>query len=191
MVEPPLKLLSNQLMTHQIATHIRKEMTTTGVSNAIFNGLAAMALANEAEPLPLWGLPASIAVDIAATSMILLFIVALIVIPLNRSKVGKGKVAAFHWDNDKALHRFWQRLPSGLVARAFCFAAIGLVIVAPVSISYYLILGVESMASQDYAVAKGLWAGIMAAIMCVPMIQLGLSDPAAPLTTPGRPAANG
>ena len=166
-------------MAHDVATHVRKEMITTGVSNAIFNGLAAVSLAKGAEALPLWGLPASIALDIAATSMVLLFIVALIMIPLNRSKVRSGKVEAFQWDNSRVLHRFWQRLPQGLLARAFCFAGLGLAVVAPVSCSYYVILGVESMTSYDYAVTKGLWAGIMAAIMCVPMIQLGLSDPQA------------
>ncbi len=164
-------------MTHDVVTHIRNEMITTGVSNAIFNGLFAVSLSKGAEAIAFWGLPESIALDITATSIILLFIVALILIPLNHSKVRKGKVEAFQWDNNKTLHRCWQRLPKGLVARAFCFAALGLTVVTPVSCSYYLILGVESMTSQDYAVTKGLWAGIMAAIMCVPMIQLGLSDP--------------
>jgi len=82
-------------MAHDVSTHVRKEMITIGVSNAIFNGLAAVSLAKGAEALPLWGLPASIALDIAATSMVLLFIVALIMIPLNRSKVRNGKAEAF------------------------------------------------------------------------------------------------
>jgi hypothetical protein len=33
------------------------------------------------------------------------------------------------------------------------------------------------MTGPNYAVAKGVWAGIMAGIMCIPMIQIGLADP--------------
>jgi len=164
-------------LAHDVATHIRNEMITTGVSNALFNGVIAMSLSKGVEVIALWGLPESIALDITATSMLLLFIVALIMIPLNHSKVRKGKVEAFEWDNSRRLHRFWQRLPKGLFARALCFAGIGLFVVAPISCAYYVILGVEGMTSEDYAVTKGLWAGIMAAIMCVPMIQIGLADP--------------
>ncbi len=75
------------------------------------------------------------------------------------------------------LHRFFQRFPKGLVARAFCFAGIGIVVVAPISFLPYMVLGVEGMTGTSYAVAKGVWAGIMAGIMCIPMIQIGLADP--------------
>lgn len=163
-------------MSHDVSAHIRKEAITNGVTNAFFNGLAAWALLKGTEWMGMWS-NGGIAIDIAATSAILLFIVALILIPLNRSKHRKGKVAGFQWDNSKALHRFWQRFPKGLVARAFCFAGLGLVVVSPISYLPYIILGVEGMSGPDYAIVKGLWAGVMAAIMCIPMIQIGLADP--------------
>ncbi len=162
-------------MSGDVAVHIRKEVLTNGISNAVFNGLAAWALLKDTEWMPMWGEP-GIAVDITATSAILLFIVALILIPLNRSKRRKGKAPEFHWDNSKVLHRFFQRFPRGLVARAFCFAALGIVVVAPISFVPYIVLGVEGMTGPAYAVAKGVWAGIMAGIMCIPMIQMGLAD---------------
>jgi hypothetical protein len=149
---------------------------TNGISNAIFNGLAAWALLKNTEWMPLWGEP-GIAIDITATSAILLFIVTLIMIPLNRSKKRKGKAPGFQWDDNKLLHRFFQRLPRGLVARAFCFAGIGIVVVAPISFLPYVALGVEGLTGPDYAIAKGVWAGIMAGIMCIPMIQIGLAEP--------------
>mgnify|MGYP006316643369 FL=1 len=164
-------------MSGDVAAHIRKEVLTNGISNAVFNGLAAWALLKDTEWMPMWGEP-SIAVDITATSAILLFIVALILIPLNRSKRRKGKAPEFHWDNSKMLHRFFQRFPRGLVARAFCFAALGIVVVAPISFVPYIVLGVEGLTGPAYAVAKGVWAGIMAGIMCIPMIQMGLADAA-------------
>jgi len=162
-------------MSGDVAVHIRKEAMTNGISNAVFNGLAAWALLKDTEWMPMWGEP-SIAIDITATAAILLFIVTLIIIPLNRSKKRKGKAPQFHWDDSKVLHRLYQRLPRGLVARAFCFAAFGIVVVAPISFLPYMVFGVEGMSGPAYAVAKGVWAGIMAAIMCIPMIQIGLAD---------------
>ena len=163
-------------MSGDVAVHIRKEVITNGSSNAIFNGLAAWALLKDTEWMPMWGEP-SIAIDITATSAILLFIVTLILIPLNRSKKRKGKAPEFHWDDSKLLHRFFRGFPKGLVARAFCFAALGIVVVAPISFLPYILLGVEGMTGPNYAVAKGVWAGIMAGTMCITLIELGLPDP--------------
>lgn len=163
-------------MSNDVSAHIRKEMMTNGISNAFFNGVIAWALLKGTEWMGMWS-AGGIAVDIAATAAILLFIVTLIIIPLNRSARRKGKVAAFEWDDKKILHRLWQRFPKGLLARACCFALLGLLLVAPLSYLPYILLGVDGMSGTHYAVCKGLWAGVMAAIMCVPMIQLGLSDP--------------
>lgn len=163
-------------MSAEVATHIRKEVMTNGISNAVFNGLAAWFLLKSTEWMPMWGEP-SIAIDITATSAILLFIVTLIMIPLNRSKRRKGKAPDLQWDNSKWLHRFLQRFPRGLVARAFCFAGLGIVVVSPISFLPYIALGVEGMSGSAYAIAKGVWAGIMAGIMCIPMIIIGLTDP--------------
>lgn len=169
-------------MSTDVATHIRKEVMTNGISNAIFNGLAAWFLLKSTEWMPMWGEP-SIAIDITATSVILLFIVTLIIIPLNRSKRRKGKAPKFHWSDSSLLHRFLQRFPRGLVARAFCFAGLGIVVVAPISFLPYIALGVHGMSGPAYAIAKGAWAGIMAGIMCIPMIMIGLADP---LETPAE-----
>ena len=173
-------------MSADVAAHIRKEVMTNGFSNAIFNGLAAWALLKDTEWMPMWG-GTSIAIDITATAAILLFIVTLIIIPLNRSKKRKGKAPQFHWDDGKWLHRFFRGFPRGLVARAFCFAALGIVVVAPISFLPYIALGVEGMTGPGYAVAKGVWAGIMAGIMCIPMIQMGLADPVKSATAENGP----
>lgn len=162
-------------MTDDITGYIRKEALVNGVSNAVFNGLAAWYLLKNKEWMPVWG-NSGIAVDIVATAAILLFIVALILIPLNASKKRKGKAPAFSWDASNRLHRVTQCMPGKLVARAFCFAGVGIVLVAPVSLLPYVVFGIEGMSGADYAIVKGVWAGIMAAVMCIPMIQLGLAE---------------
>jgi hypothetical protein len=76
------------------------------------------------------------------------------------------------------MHRILQRFPKGLLALAFCFALLGLILVAPISYIPYVLLGIDGMSGQNYAIVKGVWAGIMAAVMVVPMIQLGLASSA-------------
>lgn len=164
------------IMSADVSRHIRKEAIVNGVTNAFFNGIIAWFLLKDSGFMPFGG-GAGIAVDIAATAAILLFIVALIVIPLNRRQVRKGTLPAFAWDQDKFLHRFWQRFPDGLLGKAFCFALLGIVVVAPVSYLPYLLLGIEGMDGRTYAIVKGIWAGIMAGIMVVPMIQQGMVAP--------------
>lgn len=163
-------------MSQKLESHIRKEAITNGVTNALFNGVIAWYLLAGKGYMAMWS-GAGIAVDIAATAAILLFIVALIVIPLNRSKVRKGKLPAFQWDKHKLLHRFWQAFPNPLLARALCFALLGLLVVAPITYVPYILLGIQGMEGGTYAIVKGVWAGVMAAIMVIPMIQLGLSAP--------------
>ena len=162
-------------MSDAVSGFITKEALTNGVSNAFFNGLAAWYLLKSKPWMPVLG-EAGIVVDVIATSIILLFIVTLIIIPLSRSKKRKGKAPEFSWDSSRQLHRFFMRLPPGLVARAFCFAGLGIVVVSPVSLLPYFMFGIEGMSGADYAIVKGVWAGFMAGVMCVPMIQLGLAD---------------
>jgi hypothetical protein len=68
--------------------HLQHEVLVGGVSNTIFNGLIAWLLLKSGPGLG-WG---DFSGDIIATALILPFIVALIVIPLQRGKMNKGKL---------------------------------------------------------------------------------------------------
>lgn len=156
-------------MTNELSGHISHEVKMNGVMNTVFNGGIAYLLLKGGENLTLRG---DIVVDLMATAAILLFIVALIIIPLNRSKVAKGKVAAGSWDNNNSLHRLLQRLPKSLFVRALIFALVGLLVIAPVTAAGLLITGATEFSPLAYSIFKGIWAGLMAAAMTVPMVLL-------------------
>ena len=82
-------------MTRAIAArdHLRYEVLVGGISNTFFNGLIAWLLLRNGPPLA-WGGEHSFVVDVVATGLLLPFIVALIVIPLQRGKLNKGKLQA-------------------------------------------------------------------------------------------------
>lgn len=159
-------------MSADLSAHIKREVAMNGFMNAIFNGGIAWWLLKDGAPLTLGG-STGMGVDMAATGAILLFIVSLIVIPLNRGKVNKGTLSPIQWNNTDKLHGVLQRLPQSLFLRALCFALVGLVVLAPLTFSLLSILGVEQMSPMQYSIFKGLWAGFIAGLMTGPMIMLG------------------
>ncbi|TNF35814.1 MAG: hypothetical protein EP312_02850 [Gammaproteobacteria bacterium] len=163
-------------MRQDVLTHLRKDITINGVSNAVFNGLAAWPTFKGIEALPFWGNP-GMALDIAATATILVFIVTLILVPVARMKRRKGKLPPFQWDERQLWQRFFQRFPQGLLARACCYALIGLLVIAPLSWLPYLLLDINSLPGTTYAIVKGVWAGVIAAIICIPILLTGMADP--------------
>ena len=164
-----------------IQHHIRKESIINGVTNAFFNGLAAWLLLKSHASMPFLG-QQSIVGDFMATAAILLFIIALILIPLNRSKVRKGKLASISLDANNRLHRILSRFPQSLFGRALVFALIGLLILAPITLIPMALVGIEELAIPTFVVVKSIWAGIIASLMVGPMILLAASSEPAPAT---------
>ncbi len=160
-------------MSDEVNAHIRHEVKTNGVMNTVFNGGIAFLLLKGGENLSLRG---DIIVDLMATGAILLFIVSLILIPLNRSKVAKGKLATHDWDNNKSLHRLLQKFPKSLFARALIFALFGLLVIAPLTAGVLFVVGATEFSPLAYSIFKGLWAGLMAAAMTVPMVLLATAN---------------
>lgn len=162
------------MVSATLSVHIKREIIINGVMNTLFNGVIAWWLLKDGGTLTLWGAE-GFAIDLAATGTILLFIVALIVMPLNSGKVKKGKLEPTSWQPDNALHRLLQRLPASLFMRALCFALAGLMVLAPLTIAALSVFGIELMEPLNYAIFKGLWAGGIAALMTAPMILLAAS----------------
>jgi hypothetical protein len=160
-------------MTQELAHHIKHELTINGLSNAFFNGLIAWLLIKDKGLLDWWG-DHSFAVDILATAFILPFIVTLIVIPMQRRKARLGKVAAFHPDPSRIVENWIIRLPDNLMLNATLFGLAGMLLIAPLILMGIYLAGVDSFTALQYSLFKGLWTGMMASILVVPMILVGL-----------------
>jgi hypothetical protein len=163
-------------MPEEIRRHIKKEITVNGLSNTLFNGVIAWLLLRGGSPLG-WSGQSSFVIDVIATAFILPFIVALIVIPLQRRKVSSGKIHRLGLDHRSWLQRLIGRLPGSLFVAAVLSGLAGMLIFAPAALLPFHLLGVEQIAPLDYSVFKGVWAGVMAAVMAVPMILFALRDP--------------
>jgi len=158
--------------------YLSKEVTTNGLSNAFFNGLACWYLIKDKGDMPFWGAH-SFGVDILATAFILPWIVTLILVPLQKVKMRKGKAAPW-MPNSVAPHYmydFVSRFPNKLWLNAILFGLIGMLVFAPTLLALLFAAQIDLFTAAEYAVFKGVWAGILAALLTTPMILLGLRQP--------------
>ena len=160
-------------MATQSIDHLKHEALVGGLSNAVFNGLICWLLIRSGPSLA-WGGAHSFLVDVIATALLLPPIVALIVIPLQRSKMGKGKLQTIDLGPNSRLQALANRFPSSTLKSAGVFALIGVFLIAPLTLLGFYVIGVEQVAPLHYAIFKGLWAGAMAAVLVVPMVLTAL-----------------
>jgi hypothetical protein len=157
-------------MTAHARQHLKHEALVGGVSNTVFNGVIAWLLLKGGSALG-WSGSNSFVVDIFATAFILPFIVALIVIPMHKRKLAKGKIGAMDFGAESRLQSLVNRLPASTFGNAFWFGIAGLCLCAPPPLIAFHLLGVEQISPTNYAIFKGVWAGTMAAILVVPMVM--------------------
>jgi hypothetical protein len=158
--------------------HIRQEVLVSGVSNAIFNGLLAWLLLKSGPALG-WSGEHSFVVDVIATGLLLPLIVALIVIPLQRGKLKSGKLQPISLGASSAIQSLADRLPAGTFKSACLFGLFGMLVIAPLTLLGFYLVGVEEVSPAEYAIFKGLWAGLMAAVLVIPMVLVALRQPEA------------
>jgi len=163
-------------MTSDSKKHLKHEVLVGGVSNTVFNGLIAWLLLRNGPALA-WGGEHSFAVDVTATALLLPLIVALIVIPLQRSKLHKGKLQPISLGSDSIMQSLADRMPLSTVKAAVLFGLLGMCVIAPLTLLGFYLAGIEQVAPLDYALFKGLWAGLMAAVLVIPMVLCALREP--------------
>lgn len=157
--------------------HLRHEILVGGISNAVFNGLIAWLLIKSGPALR-WAGDHSFAVDVIATALLLPFIVALIVIPLQRGKLNKGKLQSIDLGTSSLVQSVANRLPESTFKCALLFGLFGTCVIAPVTLLGFYLAGVQEVSPMNYAIFKGVWAGLMAAVLVIPMVLCALRPPA-------------
>lgn len=156
-------------------SHLRHEVLVGGISNTIFNGIIAWLLLRNGPSLA-WGGEHSFVVDVIATALLLPLIVALIVIPLQRGKLNKGKLQAINLGPQSAVQSLADRFPPSTFKSALLFGLIGMCLIAPLTLLGFYVLGIQAVPPLHYAIFKGLWAGLMAGVLVIPMVLIGLRD---------------
>ena len=60
---------------------------------------------------------------------------------------------------------------------ALLFGVIGMIVIAPLTLLGFYSLGVKQVDPVVYAIFKGIWAGLMAGMLVVPMVLVALRPP--------------
>lgn len=156
-------------------SHIRREVLVSGVSNAVINGVLAWLLLRRVPALR-WSGEHSFAIDMIATGLLLPLIVALIVIPSQRSKLRKGELQSINLGHGSAMQSLANRFPSSAWKSALLFGVVGMMIVAPLTLLGVYVLGINEVSPLHYAIFKGVWAGAVAAVLVIPMVLIALRE---------------
>ena len=170
----PFDRANSAMIVSSYQPYLRREVTTNGLTNAFFNGVICWYLIKEKADLTWWG-EHSFAGDILATALILPWIVAMIVIPLQRRKVRQGKIQAWRCDGSSSrVLQLLNRFPQSLWLNGVYFGLLGMLAVAPLTLLLLWVVGADLFSPMEYAIFKGIWAGCLASITVLPMLFVGL-----------------
>ncbi|MBB3046850.1 hypothetical protein FHR99_001086 [Litorivivens lipolytica] len=160
-------------MSTQFAAQVRHEAVTNGITNCFFNGVIAWLLVRAKEAIPVWG-GHGLLVDFFATGLILLFIVTLIVVPLSRRKVRQGKLepVALSDNSYGQLIRFLAR--RHLALSALLLGLLGAALFVPPTAAVFALMHIENLSPLQFALTKGVWAGLVAGCMVPPMVHMAV-----------------
>lgn len=156
-------------MSTSLSAHIRKETLV----NLVINGGLAYWLLHKHPELLAWG-ENGYGPDLLITGFLLAAIISAIFIAMHRRKRAKGDLEGL-----AGAEQGWVRhMPANTWLAAGVFGLIGLLVAAPLLLAILWVLGIESLVPLHYAMIKGLWAGLLAALLVPPAIRLGLRQPA-------------
>lgn len=159
--------------------HRRFLVLEQGIGSAVFNlllnGVIAWALFRHLATVPLWGAE-SIAGDTLGTCFFLPFFTALIVTPLVRRRVRRGRIDALGWTRES--HGLLGWLPAGTFRRALVLGAATLAVVGPSTLLALQVLAVDRLDFASFVAFKAAFAGVLA-LLVTPVISLwALAEPA-------------
>ena len=167
-------------MDREVQHHITKESIVNSICNGVLNGFITWLIIRSKGMQTIWGGEHNFSVDMAITAFLILLIVSLIIIPINKGKVHKGKVPSVKWDQIQALHRILSKFPKSLFLTSFIFGFFGLLIIVPLTLVPLYALGITQMTPSSYSIFKGVWAGIFAGVMVWPIILYALGNASPP-----------
>jgi hypothetical protein len=160
--------------------HTRFLILEQGIGSALFNlalnaGIAWV-MFRHLTAVPFWG-QESIAGDTLGTCFFLPFFTALIVTPLVRRRIRRGRLAALGWTRES--HRWLTWLPAGTLQRAAVLGAWSLVLVGPLTLLALALASVGELALAPFIAFKAVFAAALA-LLVTPVISIwALAVPAA------------
>ncbi|WP_373096746.1 hypothetical protein [Zhongshania sp.] len=153
-------------------SYLIRESLVSGLSNAVINGGFAWYLSAGRDRLPILG-GSGVLADFIATAVILVFVLSLIVLPLQQKHAMK-KVAV-----GAEPPRLFLKLFSHIAIRRNALKALMLAIYAgllalPLVYLVFLGLDVDGLSRVHYVLSKSLFTGLLAGLVVIPIVYMAL-----------------
>lgn len=161
-------------MTTASPHYILKEASSNGVINACVNGGFAWYLSAEKTLLSVWG-GQGVIVDFVATAAILVFLLSLIVLPLQRRKLSKLDLGPVQPPFAFIRYLGWLAPHRDLV-KALVLALLAALLSLPLLAGAFFLTGAEQLSPLAFTLAKAVYTGVVAAAV-VPLVILFAMHP--------------
>ncbi len=156
-------------MNASLQSHIRTQSRHNFVINLVLNGAIAWFLLKDKPALTAWG-EHGYGADLMITGFLLAALVAVFAMKGHRSKLAKGQHEAVPAAALGALARVATRNDW---SNSLLFGLAGALIGAG-TVGMLMLLPLPPFSPLAYALFKGVWAGVLAALVIPPAIKLGL-----------------
>ena len=151
----------------ELKTEVRKGIIANFVFNVAINGGLTLWLMGGNETLAMWSDPA-FGPDLLITGFLLSAIVAAIGLEVHRRKARRGDMAPVPLEGSRLQFLTGRNRWSTCTIFGLAGTALSAVILLGVG------LAATSLSLNEYAMVKGLWAGVLAALIVYPSTVLGL-----------------
>ena len=155
-------------------TYMRGEIGANVVVNSLINVLIIWFTKKDSRILYTEG-EEGYGIDIIVTCFLLFFLMSLVVLAIQRSRVKSGKAPDFNWEKSLRLHRILARFPRSVWLSALLFGVLALFIYAPVTLVALGAVGVTEFTPLNYTIFKGIWVAVMVWIAIPSILRVGLA----------------
>lgn len=156
-------------MNSNLQTHLREHALKSFVINLVINGLLTWLLLRGKPAFDAWG-EHGYGVDMLLTGFFLSALITVFIIKLNRAQIANGKHEALAQSELGTIARLAPRndwlssLVFGVAGTLFALTTVGVMELLPL----------PPFEALGYAVFKGVWSGVLAALLVPSAIRIGL-----------------
>jgi len=159
------------------AAHRRYVVLEQGVGavivNFLLNGAIAWAAFRGMSSIPMWGAQ-SIAGDTIATAFVLPFLTCLIVTPLARREVARGRLPSF--EHARGAYPLLSALPATTFRRALVLGTAATAVAAPIAIVAFSAVRLGGITAADFIWVKAGFAAVLAGVVAPLVALAALAD---------------
>jgi len=161
-------------MKPELDTYMRIETIASVAINALINILIIWFTKKDEGTLHFYG-DKGYGTDIIFTCFLLFFLMSLVAIAIQRSRVKSGKAPDFSWDKRQLMHRVLAHFPRSVWLSALLFGLLALVIFAPITLVALAAAGIGEFTVMHYTIFKGIWVAAVVWIAVPHVLRVGLA----------------